>query len=106
MAQVNESSITLFLAKMSVESGEQDTYFANPPQSIYDYLNNVSKKMTNKDYKDALASCDKVKINGYVHAEQHGKIVMDTNLIHYTPSPLSADDVVRMIRHEMRTYKP
>jgi hypothetical protein len=95
MAVVNEDTITLFLAKMSLDLNEQLHYHNHEKQ----YLEKVTKLSADK--KAALISCDFTTINNAMLTEQQGVFQVISNIITYGPNPAVNEQLLRALRFQV-----
>src|SRR5690242_19012570 len=96
---IDESTVTLFLAKMSLAAPDEQALYLRDPQK---YL--AKLKAMSEDKKKVLASKDKVKINQAAASEQPGMVRAEftvTHVINYSPGHALSDEIIRLIRHEI-----
>jgi hypothetical protein len=76
---IDEKTITLFLARMSLSASEQGKYLGHEA----DYLSHV-RNLTDIQ-KGVLTSCNPARINDAALKEQPGVLITSFNIATYTP---------------------
>jgi hypothetical protein len=99
VATINEDTITIFLARMSLDVTEQDKYIDKEAT----YLAGVAAM--SKAKKDILTSRDPLAIQNAALAEQGAIscVLSVPNVINYSPTPSAGNELARDLRRIIRT---